>query len=215
MVKLNIIVEGGVPLNNVSADTANNVESLRQSLHKFFSRALGRNDVEITVLMGWNYRMATRRYLDGGQDDCLYVDSDMPGQMLLSWFDRLINKTDPEKTITIPDEKKSHIFFMIQEMEAWFLKQPDSLERWAKNNGYQREHENEKIAEHSLINKKNIEDISKPSEKPSIIIRHYFSKDKKCARYGKLKTAPQLLDELDTNQLTVCNTELQRFRSSF
>ena len=37
MVKLNLIVEGGVYTNNVSAETANNVEALRQSLHKFFS----------------------------------------------------------------------------------------------------------------------------------------------------------------------------------
>ena len=37
MVKLSLIVEGGVYTNNVSAETANNVEALRQSLHKFFT----------------------------------------------------------------------------------------------------------------------------------------------------------------------------------
>ena len=58
MVKLNLIVEGGVYTNNVSAETANNVEALRQSLHKFFSNILKRDDIEITIFMGTGYRNA-------------------------------------------------------------------------------------------------------------------------------------------------------------
>lgn len=34
MVKLNLIVEGGVYIENVSAETANNAEALRESLQK-------------------------------------------------------------------------------------------------------------------------------------------------------------------------------------
>lgn len=35
MVKLNLIVEGGVLTGDVSAETANNAEALRESLYKF------------------------------------------------------------------------------------------------------------------------------------------------------------------------------------
>ena len=38
MVKLNLIVEGGVLTGDVSAETANNAEALRESLYKFFTR---------------------------------------------------------------------------------------------------------------------------------------------------------------------------------
>ena len=51
MVKLNLIVEGGVYTENVYAETANNAEALRESLHKFFTRLLARDDVVETKLL--------------------------------------------------------------------------------------------------------------------------------------------------------------------
>ena len=58
---------------------------------------------------------------------------------------------------------------------------------------------------------KNIEDISKPSQKLGIILKHYFIKNNKSAKYGKLKTAPALLDALKTSALKPLDNELQRF----
>lgn len=215
MVKLNIIVEGGVQLSNASADTASNVEALRQSFHKFFTKVLNVDNLDITVFMGWGCRMAAKRFLNESNESCLFVDSDAPYDTRYRWFDRLVNEVNPEKTIIIPDVQKQTVFFMIQEMEAWFLKQPECLDRWAIAEGYGRKDANVAISNHSLVRDKDIENISKPSEKLAIIMKRYFFKDKKSARYGKLKTAPSLLDALDVTALMPLDRELKRFKTSF
>lgn len=210
MVKLNLIVEGGVLAGDASAETANNVEALRESLHKFFTRLLGREDVEITIFMGAGYRNAAKQFVEAQTSITLFVDSDFPPENKYLWFNKLINNEHPERSIVIPDHKKKSVFFMIQEMEAWFLKQINCLDEWALNEGYTRK-DTTSIADHSILRNKNIEGISKPSQKLAIILKHYFVKKKKVAKYGKLKTAPALLDALNTSLLKPLDKELQRF----
>ena len=76
MVKLNLIVEGGVHTGDVSAEIANNTEALRESFHKFFTILLGREDVEITIFMGTGYRNATKQFIETPTPITLFVDSD-------------------------------------------------------------------------------------------------------------------------------------------
>ena len=211
MVRLNLIVEGGVYTDNVSAETASNVESLRQSLHKFFNRVLRRDDIEITIFMGAGYRNAAKQFVEENSLMGLFVDSDSPAKTKHLWFERLINTEHPEMTIIIPEEKKKHVFFMVQEMEAWFLKQPECLSRWAEMEGYSRKDAKLDISEHSLIKGKDIESISKPSEKLSLLMKRFFFKETKAAKYGKLKNAPLLLDSLNVDSLIALDLELQRF----
>ena len=211
MVNLSIIVEGGGSPTNVSVDTANNAESLRQSLHSFFSRLLKRDDVQITIYLGYGYRNAAKQFSTSSIIGYLFVDSDQPQDCKYRWFDKLVDNFNPDNTIIIPEDKKNNVFFMVQEMEAWFLKQIDCIIRWANNEEYKRKHPEEDIKEHSVIKHKNIEDIKKPSDKLAIILRHYFEKNKKGAQYGKLKTVPALLDALNVCELVSCDQELQRF----
>ena len=211
MVRLNLIVEGGVYIDNVSAETASNVESLRQSLHKIFNRVLSRDDIEITIFMGAGYRNAAKQFVEENSLTGLFVDSDSPAKTKHLWFERLINTEHPEMTIIIPEEKKKHVFFMVQEMEAWFLKQPECLNRWAEMEGYSRKDAKLDISEHSLIKGKDIESISKPSEKLSLLMKRFFFKETKAAKYGKLKNAPLLLDSLNVDSLIPLDLELQRF----
>ena len=56
MVNLNIIVEGGTYDLNSSEETFNNVEALRESLNKLFSRLLKRDDISVRVDMGAGYK---------------------------------------------------------------------------------------------------------------------------------------------------------------
>ena len=62
MVEIRIIVEGGGQAGASDIITANNTESLRQSLNSFFTRLLCRNDVSISV--GYGYRNAAKRFIE-------------------------------------------------------------------------------------------------------------------------------------------------------
>lgn len=215
MVKLNLIFEGGIYTNNVSVDTSTNMESLRQSVHQFFSRLLNTEEVDIVLYLGCGYRNAVKKFIKDKDNSVLFVDSDCSRDLVSQWYDRLINDANPDKSILIPDDKKANVFFMVQEMEAWFLKQPDVLVRWANVQKYKRKHSEESIKDHSLIRNKDVEDIAKPSEKLNQIIKHFFSKGKKGVRYGKLKSAPEILDCLDTLRLIDVDEDLLRFKTSF
>lgn len=96
----------------------------------FFSRLLKRSDISIIVQMGWGVRAAIKQYLSGGAFDCMFVDSDCPKGELETWYESFQNNEYPETSIIIPENRRSGIFFMIQEMEAWMLKQPECLDRW-------------------------------------------------------------------------------------
>ncbi len=213
MVDIRIIVEGGAPTYSSDVSTANNSESLRQSLNSFFCRLLGREDIRIIV--GFGYRNAAKLFVEDKSYNYLFVDSDTPKAQIKGWFEKL--KTENKnKPIVIPLERQNDVFFMIQEMEAWFLKQPECFEMWAKIEGYEKSDFSD-IQKHSLIRNKNIEDITKPSKITELIMKHFFYKkinggNKKHAKYGKLKTAPILLDCLDVSLLEKQDSELHRFK---
>ena len=204
MVEISLIVEGGDISNNIDALTANNTESLRQALNKFFTRLLSRDDISIKLNLGGGNRNAVKMFLnDTSHKTILFVDSDHLDTN--KWYN------EDMKDFNIPEDKKEYIFFMIQEMEAWFLKQLNCLDIWAEKEGYNRKQEGD-ISQHSLLKNKNIEEIKKPSDKLKTILKVYFEKKGKPAKYGKLKTAPALLDALDISSLLPLDNELQRFK---
>lgn len=204
MVEISLIVEGGAINNNIDALTANNTESLRQALNKFFTRLLSRDDISIKLNLGGGNKNAVKMFLnDTSHKTILFVDSDHLDTN--KWYN------EDMKDFNISEDKKGYIFFMIQEMEAWFLKQLNCLDIWAEKEGYHRKQEGD-ISQHSLLKNKNIEEIKKPSDKLATILKVYFEKKGKPAKYGKLKTAPALLDALDTSSLLPLDNELQRFK---
>ena len=215
MVEIIVIVEGGI-VNTDKADvlTVDNSQVLRQSINRVFSNLLNEN-VSIIIQMGGGYRNAALQFANNEKQNIyLYVDLDDKKQNIPNWFSKLETE-NPQRPIIISEEKKQNIFFMIQEMEAWILKQPDSIDKWANKNGYIRLHKSDSIHNHPLIKDKNIEDIKKPSNVLSVLIRHFFQREysgkKKKIQYGKLKSAPELLDQLDENLLLNNDSELKRF----
>ena len=217
MVNLNIIVEGGTLDPNVSDDTFNNVEALRESLNKLFSRLLKRDDISVRVDIGAGYRNAARMFVKHAANHYLYVDSDDVDTD--RWFDKLDNP-DPNKAIVIPADAKDKVFFMIQEMEAWFLKQPECLDRWGKAQGYIRQKKGIEIAADNQIAGKDIEGLSKPSRIVGVIVQRYFERvlpngKPQKVKYGKLKSAPGIIDQLDEQALVAVDKELLRFKVLF
>ena len=217
MVNLNIIVEGGTLDPNSSEETFNNVEALRESLNKLFSRLLKRDDISVRVDMGAGYRNSAKMFVKNTEDHYLYVDSDDADTN--KWFDRL-DDADPAKAIVIPADAKDKVFFMIQEMEAWFLKQPECLERWGESQSFVRTKKETAIASDNQIAGKDIESRSEPSKIVGVIVQRYFERvlpngKKKKVKYGKLKSAPAIIDNLDEKALVVVDKELYRFKVMF
>lgn len=217
MVNLNVIVEGGTFDPNTGDETFNNVEALRESLNKLFTRLLKREDISVRVDVGAGYRNAAKFFLKNTTDQSLYVDSD--NSDISKWFDKL-NNPDPKKAIIIPAEAKDKVFFMIQEMEAWFLKQPECLDRWGMTQGYKRVKEDTEISEDNQIKGKDVESLPKPSKILGVIVQRYFERTlpngrKVKVKYGKLKSAPSIIDELDEDALVAVDKELYRFKVTF
>ena len=217
MVNLNIIVEGGTLDPNVSDDTFNNVEALRESLNKLFSRLLKRDDISVRVDIGAGYRNAARMFVKHAANHYLFVDSDDVDTD--KWFVKLDNP-DPGKAIVIPADAKDKVFFMIQEMEAWFLKQPECLDRWGNAQGYIRQKQGIEIAADNQIAGKDIEELPKPSKIVGVIVQRYFERvlsngKSQKVKYGKLKSAPGIIDQLDEQVLVAVDKELLRFKVLF
>ena len=149
---ISIIIEGGVLANdNISAITMNNVESLRQSFYRIFNGILQEDeDISIKIIPQASYKQAIKSYLVATEDTFLLIDLDMPKQQKAQWFDNLA--TLPNKPITIPDERKENIYFMIQEMEAWILKQPEAIYKWAIEYNHYLTKRTDNLAEHTMLN---------------------------------------------------------------
>ena len=218
MVRVTIIVEGGVMDTNVSIATIDNSNALRESLYWIFSEVLHRDDVSIEVHMSAGRRAAAKVFRDSNQEVFLYTDLDREPEKRNEWFVRMETE-NPNEPIAFTQDKADRIFFMIQEMEAWLLKQPDAIEAWAKSRNYKHFNGRGHASTHYHIAGKDIEQISKPSEKLKDILKQTFQSDKlrkngkaKGVEYGKLKTAPSMLRYIDVPQLVSCDSELSRFR---
>ena len=217
---VNVYVEGGVINGNVEATTSNNSEAFRQELHRFMQRALKRNDISIVVKKCSGYKEAAKEFIsaNGEDENYLYVDLDRNPELRDEWFASL-----SDDGIDMPAEKFNHVSFWIQEMEAWFLKQPEAIEMWAEDeNLLRRSGVNMSISEHPLIKGKDIERLQqKASFIMGVILRHFFMpKDKvkksvsgkvRDLKYGKLRHAPGIIAHLIPSDLINKDDELRMF----
>ena len=213
MVTVTVFAEGGVlPGDSVDVATMDNSAALRQSLNRIFSESLEqRDDVQIVVEMKAGYKNVCKEFLRMADDSVvMFLDSECPAQDVPKWFETL----DSKDSINIPEDRRMNIYFMIQEMEAWILKDLQSIERWADLEGLERV-DLAPLANHSLIRNKNIENISKPNEKLRDLVKHFFMRNGKKAKYGKLKTAPAMLDCINVGVLKSLDAELTRFSKEF
>ena len=217
---VNVYVEGGVINGNVDATTNNNSEALREELNRFMQKALHRNDISIVVKKCSGYKEAAKQFINaaGVEDSYLYVDLDRRPELRKEWF---VSLSDDE--IDMPQEKADHVCFWIQEMEAWFLKQPEAIERWAADEGLLRKKGQEHaLAEHPLIKDKDIEHLQqKASFLMGVILRQVFAPQRKTKKsstgkvrdlkYGKLRHAPGIIAHLNPTDLIAKDNELKSF----
>lgn len=217
---VNVYVEGGIINGNVDATTSNNSEALREELNRFMQRALNRNDISIVVKKCSGYKEVAKQFVNAtdGEDCYLYVDLDRKPELRNEWFKNL-----SANGIEMSQDKADHVSFWIQEMEAWFLKQPEAIELWAADESLKRKPgQNQPLSEHPSIKNKDVEHLQqKASYLMSVILRQVFApqeKGRKSAsgkvrdlKYGKLRHAPGIIAHLNPADLIPKDKELKSF----
>ena len=217
---VNVYVEGGVINGNVDATTNNNSEALREELNRFMRQALNRDDISIVVKKCSGYKEAAKQFINAtdNEENYLYVDLDRKPELRDEWFRSLL-----DDGIEMSQDKTDHVSFWIQEMEAWFLKQPEAIELWAEaENLIRKPGQNRPLTEHPSIKGKDIEHLQqKASFLMGVILRQVFApqeKVKKSAsgkvrdfKYGKLRHAPGIIAHLNPNDLICKDSELRSF----
>lgn len=217
---IRIIIEGGaLPNRNDAVDagtinTYDGSEVLREELKKFFINVLGISDISVIVTYEGSNKNAAKVFVTQPEENYLYTDLDDVPEKRSEWFDKM-----EKDGIVIPDERKQDVFFWIQEMEAWFLKQPHCIEAWA---AVRKIEVKTPIASDPLIAGKDIEHLAhKPSEVMKVIFRRDLKNTKKGKNgkpqkleYGKLRVAPRLIPFLNPQELKGNDAELQSFVAS-
>lgn len=217
---VNVYVEGGVVNGNVDATTNSNSEALREELNRFMQRALNRDDISIVVKKCSGYKEAVKQFINANDDEesYLYVDLDRKPEMRDEWFKNL-----SDDGIEVSQEKTDHVSFWIQEMEAWFLKQPEAIESWADDENLLRKPGQEyPLSDHPSIKNKDIEHLQqKASFVMGVILRQVFVPQEKMRKsasgkvrnlkYGKLRHAPGIIAHLNPVKLILKDNELESF----
>lgn len=198
MVEIRIVIEGGVlPNINVSAATIDNSEKLREAFHKLLSKVIKPDKFNLIVEIGAGERNAAKSFKKYALIDnktSLLIDLD--GAKTLK--DQRLNELEINEFV-------DRVFFMIQEMEAWILSQPDVIVKCYKDR-YIRKKLNITIEqiEYELL-QIHPEEIVKPADKLKVFLGKYYSEMKvnvkKKKKYGKLKDAPLLIENLDICKL--------------
>lgn len=216
---INVYVEGGVVNGNVDATTNSNSEALREELNRFMQRALNRDDISIVVKKCSGYKEAVKQFINAIDDESyLYVDFDCRPEMRDEWFKNL-----SDGGIEVSQEKTDHVSFWIQEMEAWFLEQPEAIELWADDENLLRKHGRDyPLSDHPSIKNKDIEHLQqKASFVMGVILRQVFVPQEKVRKsasgkvrdlkYGKLRHAPGIIAHLNPVKLILKDNELESF----
>jgi hypothetical protein len=107
------------------------------------------------------------------------------------------------------ETQAERVFFMVQQMEAWILAQPEKIDPYCATQGFVRKHTEKRIENDALIKNKHPEEITDPSGKLRTIFRKYFAVEKqrqgkrrnKPKNYRKLVDGPELLASLDLTLL--------------
>lgn len=206
MKKLTIFAEGGIiPDENTNVQTVGNVVALRRSISRLLTTKLTNKDLDVDIELRGGISDAIKTFkanADAKTQPCfLLIDSDVPPHQLHTRI-----------TDQALEAYQELVFFMVQEMEAWILSQPDKIQECYKHLKFTGA---TSIAEGVELKGKNVEDIKKPSDLLKIILPRYFvdtsrEKPKKKKYASKLTDASELLNALDVERLYTEISEVKR-----
>jgi hypothetical protein len=207
MVNIVVFVEGGViPQQNPSAQTFINSEKLREGFHKLLSQIAPEEGFNLEIRPGADFARSTQAFLE-------FETSEV--KVLILDLDRSkIHRLSRLQELGLV-ESQDHVYFMIQEMEAWILSQPDIIEGYCSDH-FIRSH-SAKVFSEDPVFKLNPEDITYPSEKLHVVLARYFLTEKigrmVKLKYGKLKHGPAFIARLNANRLSEMFVDVQRLKA--
>ncbi len=195
MVVIKLFIEGGAPANsNQNAVTATNTAALRQSFNQLINAAFPAEKVKVECQLCGSYAGAIKQFLNSSSDSSALLLLDLDGEGSTK-----IAKLSEYRLVS----RSRNVFFMIQEMEAWILSQPENIQKGLLNE-YQKRATHDLIAD-PLIAAIDVQTIAKPSKVLHNLLSNHFQQQKgdhlKPLKYGKLKNSHLLLDMLDIHQL--------------
>ncbi|MFK7798642.1 MAG: DUF4276 family protein, partial [Aureispira sp.] len=219
MVNITVYVEGGTSEIGVNASTVAMSTALRESFYKLFSSNFDNNltiPFNLIVEMGGGEIDATELFLRAikeGKNAVLLIDvyKSKTKKDKIDYLTQTLDKLRQSPKYKyrgidleeIEDHQNS-VFFMVKEMEAWFLSQLEAIENCAKQQGWVRKDVEGELKNDDGINGKIIQEIDCPSRTlDTLIQRNYRRKlnPKKKQKYGKLKHAPTMIEHLNLPQL--------------
>ena len=165
------MVKGKVLIIEGTSETRNGI--LRQGFHKLLVQKLKGNMPRI--MMGDGKTQAIKIFKNYGKD--------RPPNLLID-LDSSESKREQDIKQNNLGEKSNYVYFMIQEMEAWFFSQPEILDSYYS----------EKISK--KIPKRLAKEIPNPSD-----LLYKLTKSTGKGKYHKVVHAVDLLQKLDANKL--------------
>lgn len=230
MVEITVYVEGGIPAGtSLETATVDMSSDLRESFYKLFISAFedyNQAPFNIIVEMGGGELNAAELFLKSiqqGKNAVLLIDvyKSKTDQEKVAYIEQELDKLrqlpqykHKSNTLNIQDHQEK-IFFMVREMEAWFLSQIEAIEACADQQGWVRK-TTTALTEDSGIKNKVIQTIDCPNRTLNTLIqRNYGRKLRPKARqkYGKLKHSAALLEHLNLTQLQQDFTDVARLVS--
>lgn len=194
MVNVSIFIEGGVlPSDNVSVQTMDNSEKLREGFYSILSQVKSPTEFNIIIKQGSGNKQTVNFFknrIHKEHNSLLLIDLDC-------------QKDKKEERVLEFDltDYSDNVFFMVQEMEAWIISQIDKIDTYYEGK-FIRKKNGQALSEHIKIKNIHPEDITKPSIVLKEVLGQYFrTKDNKKKKYGKLKDGAGLLSIIDANDL--------------
>jgi hypothetical protein len=188
MVVVTVFFEGGAnPNENPNVATFDNTNRLRESFNKLLNSGLENEKVRVQAEPAYSITNVVKIR---NPNALLLIDLDGPK-------DIKSKRLKDNKLIDVQD----FVFFMVQQMEAWILSQPEVIEtvfEYYKAKGVS-------IKDDPKIRDKHPESITSPEDILYDILKRRFSYikagKKKKLKYGKLKHSPDLIEKLDIQKL--------------
>ncbi len=208
MVDITIFVEGtcsGEP----SVATMDSSPGFRESFYTLFTQKLAPLEFNLKIIP-FGSVTAAKHILDkiGAQHNhaIILIDLDAPREKR----EERLNYYNPLYA--------NRVFFMIQEMEAWILSQPDKIYLFSETEKLIRKNPEKKLEDSRFLKNRHPEQISIPSRVLDTLFRQFFDKVKirqgsirtTGKRYVKSKDGPKLVALLELENLMKCFDDVQK-----